>query len=319
MELAIGIDIGGTSTKTALIDRSGSIVGRASFSTTECRHEADFFEALFATIGRLLEGPGRGARLAGIGAGAPSVNEGEGTIENAANLPFSPVVPFVRLLEHQYGLPVFLVKDGNASTLGEWHFGAARGMRNFMLLTLGTGLGCGIVADGRLLGGEFGHGGEAGHVCVQPGGRDCGCGRQGCLETYVSATGLKRTVFELLANRMEDSSLRSLSFEAMTARHVFEAARAADPLARASFEFTGLVLGRALADMAAWFEPEAVVLSGGLAMAADLLFVPAAENLERHALAFHKGKIKLLPSALGENDAALLGAAAIVWQQAASL
>jgi glucokinase len=219
-------------------------------------------------------------------------------------------------VRERYGGPASLVKDSNASTLGEWHYGAARGMSNFLLLTLGTGLGCGIVADGRLLGGQYGHGGEAGHVCAVPGGRACGCGRLGCLETYASATGLKRTAFELMANTLTPSVLRSETYDGMTARHISEAALAGDALALATFGKTGEVLGRAIADMAAWFEPEAVVLSGGLAMAGDLLLGPTTEGLERHALAFHRGhKIKLLPSALGENDAALLGAAALVFQR----
>ncbi len=312
MQLALGIDIGGTSTKLALVDTSGNITARSSFSTADRLDEHDFFRYLFAGIDELV---GESVGLVGIGAGAPSANEQQGTIENAANLPFSPKVEFVKTMRERYNVPVLLVKDSNASTLGEWHFGAAKGMENFMLLTLGTGLGCGIVADGRLLGGEFGHGGEAGHVCVQPNGRACGCERFGCLETYVSATGLKRTVFDNLANRMEDSPLRSLSYEAMTARHIFEAALSGDFLAKKTFEQTGEVLGRALADMAAWFEPAAIVLSGGLAMAGDLLFAPTIESLERHALVFHKGHIiKVLPSALGENDAALLGTAALVWK-----
>ena len=313
MQLALGIDIGGTSTKLALIDPAGNISVRHSFSTSDRTDEHDFFRCLFDSIDELLvNGP---VQLVGIAAGAPSANEQQGTIENAANLPFSPKVEFVKTVRERYAVPVSLVKDSNASILGEWHFGAAKGMKNFMLLTLGTGLGCGIVANGQLLGGEFGHGGEAGHVCVQPNGRACGCGRFGCLETYVSATGLKRTVFELMANTMHDSPLRSTSYEAMTARHIFEAAQSGDFLAKKTFELTGEVLGRALADMAAWFEPAAIVLSGGLAMAGDLLFAPTIESLEQHALAFHKGhKIKVLPSALGENDAALLGAGALVWK-----
>ena len=312
MQLALGIDIGGTSTKLALVDHSGHITARNSFSTADRSDEHDFFRCLFAGIDELVGGS---VELEGIGAGAPSANEQQGTIENAANLPFSPKVEFTKTVQERYGVPVFLVKDSNASTLGEWHFGAAKGMNNFMLLTLGTGLGCGIVAGGRLLGGEYGHSGEAGHICVQPNGRACGCGRFGCTETYVSATGLKRTAFELMASTMHDSPLRSLSYEAMTARHISEAAQSGDFLAKKTFEETGEVLGRALADMAAWFEPAAIVLSGGLAMAGDLLFAPTIESLERHSLAFHKGhKIKVLPSALGENDAALLGAGALVWK-----
>ena len=312
MQFALGIDIGGTSTKLALVGASGNICERGSFSTSERSDEHDFFHHLFANIEKMMA---NGAKIKGIAAGAPSVNEQQGTIENAANLPFSPKVEFVKTVQERFDLPTHLVKDSNASTLGEWHFGAAKGMSNFMLLTLGTGLGCGIVANGHLLGGQYGHSGEAGHICVVPSGRACGCGRHGCTETYVSATGLKRTVFELMANTLTDSSLRNVSFRDMTARHVADAALAGDALALAAFDKTGEVLGRAIADMAAWFEPEAVVLSGGLAMAGHLLFAPTIENLELYSLAFHKGhKIKVLPSALGENDAALLGAAALVWK-----
>jgi glucokinase len=314
MKLALGIDIGGTSTKLALIDPQGNILARNAFSTADRTDEHDFFRHLFATADALLGSEGA-SQLAGIAAGAPSANEQKGTIENSANLPFSPVVELVKTVQERYRMPTFLVKDSNASILGEWHYGAAKGMKNFLLLTLGTGLGAGIVANGQLLGGEFGHGGEAGHICVEPGGRACGCGRFGCTETYVSATGLKRTVFELMANTMTHSPLRSESYDGMTARHIFEAAQSGDALALAAFHKTGEILGRAIADMAAWFEPQAVVLSGGLAMAGNLLFAPTIDSFERHALAFHKGhKIKVLPSALGENDAALLGAGALVWK-----
>ncbi len=309
---ALGIDIGGTSTKLALVDATGSIHDRASFSTSERSDEHDFFRHLFTSIEKMMA---NGADIKGIAAGAPSVNEQQGTIENAANLPFSPRVEIVKTVQERFGLPTQLVKDSNASTLGEWHFGAAKGMSNFMLLTLGTGLGCGIVANGMLLGDQHCHSGEACHICVEPGGRACGCGRHGCTETYVSATGLKRTVFELMVNTLIDSPLRNISYHDLTARHVSDAALSGDALALAAFGKTGEVLGRAIADMAAWFEPEAVVLSGGLAMAGDLLFKPTIEQLEHYSLAFHKGhKIKVVPSALGENDAALLGAAALVWK-----
>jgi len=316
VEFAIGIDIGGTTTKIALVDPAGRIAGRASFSTADRQSEGDFFRSLFFSIAGLLDRAGGEFHLAGIGAGAPSTNEREGIIENAANLPFSPKVEFVKILTEQYGLPVSLVKDSNASTLGELNYGAAKGMKNFILLTLGTGLGCGVVTDGRLLSGKDGHAGEAGHVCVSKQGRECGCGRRGCLETYVSATGLKRTVFELMSNSLADSGLRSVSYEKMTAKAIAQAALEGDGLAQQAFDLTGEILGQALADMAAWFDPEAIFLSGGLAAAGDLLFRPTAKSLEVHLLDFYKGKIKLLPSALGENDAALLGAASLVWNGA---
>lgn len=315
MHLGLGIDIGGTSTKLALVDRQGTITARASFSTLEQRNEDGFFSALFEAIEGLLLATGTAGQLSGIGAGAPSVNEMEGSIENPANLPFRGKVPFTALLRQHFDLPVFLVKDSNASTLGEMRYGAAKGMQDLILLTLGTGLGCGVVTNGRLLGGSMGHAGEAGHICVDKNGRQCGCGRRGCLETHVSATGLKRTVFELLSHTMASSMLRSLSYDAMTSKVIFEAAHSGDPIALQAFDHTGKVLGQALADMAAWFEPEAFILSGGLASAGDLLFKPTLQSLERHLLSFQKGKIKLLPSALGENDAALLGAASLVWYQ----
>ncbi len=317
VELAIGIDIGGTNTKIALVDPEGTILGRTHISTSDQEDEHHFFNALFFAISNLLKKNPSAFHLAGIGAGAPSVNEIEGTIENAANLPFSPRVEFVKILKEQYGIPVFLVKDSNASTLGEMRYGAASGMKNVVLLTLGTGLGCGVVMEGQLLRGEQGHASEAGHVCVQKNGRDCGCGRKGCLETYVSATGLKRTAFELMSRTMKASKLRTLSFEAMTAKVISDIALQGDELAKEAYDYTGEVLGQALADMAAWFEPEAFILSGGLAAAGELLFQPTIESLEQHCLAFHKGKLKVLPSSLGENDAALLGAASLVWKEGA--
>ncbi len=314
MKLAIGIDIGGTNANMALVSPAGRIVRRAQISTSEQADERSFFGALFSALSELMAGAGGNIQWAGIGVGAPSVNESEGTIENPANLPFSSRVEFVKIVKEHYQLPVFLAKDSNVSALGEMRYGAAQGMKNFVLLTLGTGLGCGIVMDGRLLRGERGHAGEAGHVCVQKDGRVCGCGRRGCLETYVSATGLKRTVFELMANTLEDSILRDISYKALNAKAISEAARQGDPLALKAFALTGEVLGQALADMAAWFEPEAFILSGGLAAAGEFLFKPGIESLEKYSLAFNKGKIRVAPSSLGENDAALLGAASLVWE-----
>lgn len=313
MKLALGIDIGGTTTKLALVDPAGVILERTSFSTVSQQNEDEFFRSLFLAVASILKNVSSEFQLAGIGAGAPSANELDGTIENAANLPFSPKVEFVQVLREQYDLPVFLVKDSNASTLGEWHHGAAKGLKNFILLTLGTGLGCGIVSNGRLLTGRTGHASEAGHTCVNKYGRECGCGRKGCLETYVSATGLKRTIFKLMGNSLRPSALRQVSYETLTAREIARAAEIGDTLALEAFAYTGEVLGRALADMVAWFDPASIFLSGGLAASGDLLFKPAAKSMEKHLLNLYQGKVKLLPSALGDNDAALLGAASLVW------
>lgn len=313
MKYAIGIDIGGTTIKLALIGQDGRIGERITIATSTIQDKTAFFQSLFLAINDLWSKQADDCILTGIGVGAPSVNEKKGTIEDAANLPFTGAVPFVKILHRKYGLPVYLVKDSNAATLGELKFGAARGMKNFILLTLGTGLGCGVLTNGKLLSGEHGHASEAGHVCVNKFGRECGCGRRGCLETYVSATGLKRTVFQLMGNTLEKSSLRKVSFDAMTSRDVYEAAKSGDPLAIKAFHYTGEVMGQALADMAAWFEPEAVLLSGGLAGAGDLLLRPTVKSMEKHLLTFQKQKISVRLSALGENDAALLGAASLVW------
>ncbi|MCB0609401.1 MAG: ROK family protein [Lewinellaceae bacterium] len=313
-KLALGIDIGGTSTKLALIDEKGRLVNSAAFPT-QAKSGADaFLGALAASASELMDGAGLGAgNLSGIGIGAPSADEEKGAIEGAANLPFEGEAPVVDYLSKYFNLPVYLIKDSSAALLGEKYFGAARPYNHFALLTLGTGLGCSLMANGKLVRGATGLAGEFGHALVRPGGRQCGCGKRGCLETYVSATGIKRTVFELQAELSGPSLLRRIAFEDLTAHDIFKAAESGDELAGAAFRRTGELLGIKAADLVMLFQPEAVIIAGGLAEAGNRLLDPMQEALEANLLSMHKGKIRLLRSALPMNQAALMGAAALVW------
>lgn len=310
MELAASIDIGGTYTKIALVSSEGQILSRKELNTQSSRSVETYFEAIYDQIDQLLKEQ-ENPELAGLGIGAPGCNERLGTIERTANLIFETSVPIRDIFARRFGVPAYLIKDSNAAALGEHLFGGAAGMQNFLLLTLGTGLGCGLFVNGRLVRGEHGLASELGHITVDPAGRRCGCGRRGCFETYVSATGLKRTVFHLLAEEPMNSELRHFNYLEMTARHIAEAAERGDELALEAFRYTARILALKIADMAAAFDPEAVFLSGGLAQAGDLLFKPTKEFLDKQVLYLMKGKIRVLASQLGANDAALLGAASL--------
>lgn len=258
-------------------------------------------------------------RLAGIGVGAPSCNELAGTIEGAANLPFQEPFPLVQLLKEAYNVPVWLTKDSNAALLGESRYGSGRGIQNFILITLGTGLGSSIMANGKLVKGGSGLAGEAGHIRVANNNRKCACGKTGCLETYVSALGLKRTAMALMAEEMTESDLRAYSFEQLNAQLIYEAASEGDTLARQVFEITGKVLGDKMAELVAIFEPQAIVLAGGVSAAGQLLIDPMRKQMERELLEFHKNKVRILNTSLATNEAALLGAASLVWDQKKSV
>lgn len=314
MELAIGIDIGGTNTKLALVNASGDILDRRQLSTPANTSVEAYFQAIYSQIEALAASPGLSA-LAGIGIGAPACNERKGTIERTANLLIHEPVPIRDIFSAHFGVPVQLVKDANASAIGEWRFGGARGLSNFALLTLGTGLGCGLIINGTPVSGGSGLASELGHTTAIPHGRQCGCGRRGCLETYVSATGIRRTAFQLLAEEIADSELRGVTFAELTAHRLTEAAARGDGIARLAFERTGEILGRAIADLAAAVEPEAVFLSGGLAQAGEWILQPTREHLEREVLHLMRGRIRVLPSQLGANDAALLGSASLALYQ----
>jgi len=221
----------------------------------------------------------------------------------------------VELFKSHFLLPVVLTNDANAAAIGEMVFGGAKKMKDFIVITLGTGLGSGIVVNGRLVYGHDGFAGEIGHTNVFPGGRQCGCGRRGCLETYVSATGIKRTVFDLLANSLEDSVLRTINFNDLTAEMIAKAAKEGDQIAKKAFDYTASILGQKLADSVAHTSPEAIFLFGGLSKSGDLLLVPTRKYLEENLLAVYRGKIKVLLSEMKEVNAAVLGASALIWDE----
>lgn len=310
MKLSVGIDIGGTNTAFGLVDEIGRIVARGNISTRNNTDFQDYVNQVSEGIRQLL-GQTNGAELSGIGIGAANGNYYSGCIENAANLPWKGLVKIVEAFKNQFGVPVFLTNDANAAAIGEMVYGGAKGMTDFIEITLGTGLGSGIVTGGKMLYGHDGFAGECGHVIVERDGRDCGCGRKGCLETYVSATGVVRTATELLAKRNIDSELRSIPNSELTALKVSQAASRGDAIAKEVFEFTGEMLGRALADFVAITSPQAIFLFGGLAKAGEILFEPVRRSMEANMLNIFKNKTQVLPSQLGD-DAAILGSAALV-------
>ncbi len=308
MKTALSIDIGGTSTKLAMVDSQYKIVENHRLNTKVCKNEADFFEVLFHAIMPLLQAY---PETQGIGIGAPSCRAD--AIVGATNLPFSERVEIVKILETKYALSTFLIKDGSTAALGEGLFGLAKGMRNYIVLTLGTGLGCGIVLNNEIVRGSNGQAGELGHAVIKENGRVCKCGKKGCLETYVSATGIKRTVFQLMADMQLESSLRTISFAKLTSKAIFEAAKQGDALALAAFEYTAKILGRKIAELGMTFEPEGVILAGGLASAKDVLLRPTIAQMERDLLPAFRNQIKVVTSLLDTNEAALLGAASLVF------
>ena len=311
-EIAIGIDIGGTNTVFGCIDSEGKTVAEGSIPTQTKEHFEDYIDDLVAAIGDSIRNTGKEIFIVGVGIGAPNGSYRAGTIENAANLRWKGTLPIAQLMREKLNAPVKVTNDANAAALGERIFGGAKGMSDFMVITLGTGLGSGIVVNGDLLYGYEGFAGEVGHVIVRPGGRECACGRKGCLETYVSATGVKRTVYKLLAKHLGDSTLRDIPFNDLNAKMVAEAANRGDLVALETFKYTGKMLGEALSNVASVTAPEAIFLFGGLAKAGDLLFDPVRKVMEENLLFLYKGKIKLLPSQLGDN-AGIFGAAALIW------
>ena len=233
----------------------------------------------------------------------------------APNLPWRGRVEVAKEFNAQFELPVWVTNDAKAAAIGEMMFGSAKGMSNFLVVTLGTGLGSGFVVNGNLIYGHDGFAGEFGHVIVTPEGRDCGCGRKGCLETYVSATGIKRTVYKFIADSIQPSSLRALSFDQLSADMITKAAAAGDPVAMHAFDYTGRILGSKLADMVNIFSPEAIILFGGLAKAGDYIFKPVQEQMEADLMPIFKNKVKILPSGIQGSNAAVLGAAALAWKE----
>jgi glucokinase len=308
--VAVGIDIGGTNTKIGLIDISGKTCASTAIKT-EMQVGIREFVAKICTQINLLKG--ENLEIQSIGIGSPGVNPIKGTIEYSANLGVEQV-NLVKLFQEFYTVPVSLTNDANAAAVGEMMFGGAKEMKNFAVVTLGTGLGCGIVANGNLVQGMQGFAGELGHVIAVSEGRQCNCGRKGCLETYASATGIVRTVYQLIAERLSSSKLKSIAFEQLNAEIITQYAIEGDTLAIESFEYTGEILGAKLADLVIIQDPEAIFLFGGLVKAGDLLITPTQKSMEKNLLKMYQNKVKILPSFLQNENVAVLGAAALAWK-----
>ena len=315
-QLVVGIDIGGTNSVFGLVDREGNMYGEGVVPTRKYPDFDQYLEELYIGINNLLKTVDIEYELVGIGIGAPCANHYKGPIDNAADLVWKGVLPFTEKMKRYFpNLPVILTNDANAAAIGEMIYGGAKGMKDFIVVTLGTGVGSGFVANGQLVYGHDSFAGELGHVIVNHTGRMCGCGRKGCLETYASATGIKRTAFKLLADHIEDSEFRNISYNDLTAEMITKAALNGDPLAIEAYEYTGMVLGRALADAVAITSPEAIFLFGGLAKAGKYIFEPTKKYMEMYMLSNFRNKVKLLPSAIDGKNAAVLGASALVWQE----
>ena len=314
-EVVIGIDIGGTNTKFGYVDREGNNLSSGSIPTDKYENLDDYMDYLHKELEKCKNEIDEDIKLAGIGIGAPNGNYYKGTIEYAPNLKWKGVVNLTDHFNKYCDVPVRLTNDANAAALGEMIYGGAKNMKDFIVITLGTGLGSGIVVNGDVVHGHDGFAGELGHTIVKPNGRRCGCGRRGCLETYVSATGIKRTVFKLFAATMEDSELRKYSYNELTAEMITKAAEKGDKLALEAFDNTGKVLGLKLADAVAHTSPEAIFLFGGLSKAGDFIFKPVQQYMEENLLEIYKNKVKILPSGLMDKNAAVMGASALIWKE----
>ena len=309
----VGIDCG-QKTTMGIVDTRGKIVATTSIKMTDYLEFEEYISEMAKSLRRIMAGVGGPQMIRGIGIGAPNANFYSGNIEYPSNLPWKGILPLGELLYEHLGIPVAVTNDANAAAIGEMTYGVARGMRDFVLVTLGTGVGCGIVVNGQLVYGHDGFAGEIGHLKMIRGGRSCGCGGKGCLEAYASATGVARTAREYLATRTDESLLRSLNPEEITSKDVYDAAQKGDALSKEIFEFTGRLLGEALADFACSTAPEAFVLYGGLSKAGDLLLNPLVQAMEENLIPVWRGKIKVIMSQLVSSEAAVLGASALGWK-----
>jgi glucokinase len=312
--LSIGIDIGGTGTKFGIVDRDGNVLFSDEMSTKKHAEVGTFIDELYTALAVLIEKAGGVGRMKGIGVGAPNGNYYTGTIEYAPNLPWKGIIPLAKLIENKFKLPVTLTNDANAAAIGEMMYGAAKGMKDFIMITLGTGVGSGIVANGKLIYGHDGFAGELGHTIVIPDGRlHPGTGKKGSLESYCSATGVRNTAVEILENSDRPSSLRNVPIDDLDSKKVYEAATEGDEVAHYIFDFTGRILGLALANAVMFSSPEAIILFGGLTKAGDLILKPTREHMEANLIQVFQNKVKILISHLKESDAAILGGSALVW------
>ena len=310
----VGIDIGGTNTVFGIVDARGTIIASSSIKTSGYPTVEEYADEVCKNLLPLIIANGGVDKIRGIGVGAPNGNYYNGTIEFAPNLPWKGVIPLAAMFEEKLGIPTALTNDANAAAIGEMAYGAARGLKDFIMITLGTGVGSGIVINGQLVYGNDGFAGELGHVIVNSEGRACGCGRKGCLETYCSATGVARTAREFLVQRTDPSLLRNIPAEEIVSKDVYDAAVKGDKLAQDIFEYTGTILGTALANFIAFSSPEAIILFGGLAKSGDYIMKPVQKAMEENVLKIYEGKTKLLLSQLKDADAAVLGASALGWE-----
>ncbi|HEV7781240.1 MAG TPA: ROK family protein [Chitinophagaceae bacterium] len=313
---AIGIDVGGTSTKFGIVDKDGHILKQGRLGTNDAPGVEGFIDELKEKLMPMIEEAGGIGNFAGIGAGAPNGNYYTGNIEYAANLKWRGIIPFARMIHNKIGLPVKLTNDANAAAMGEMVYGCAKGMKHFITITLGTGVGSGIVIDGKIVLGHDGFAGELGHTIIRHDGRlHPGTGLKGSLESYASATGVRETALEMLTQHpKQESLLRSYSIDDLTSQSVYDCAMKGDKIANDIFAFTGSILGEALANFVMFSSPEAIVLFGGLTKAGDLIMHPTKEAMEASLIQVFKNKVKLMFSNLQEADAAILGASALVWE-----
>ena len=313
----VGIDIGGTFTKYGIIDRVGNVLMEGSVPTDQTDDINVYLAGLSGAVQKAIKELGDSVSIKGVGIGAPNGNYKAGSIEFAPNLKWAhgKVVHLVELLHQYFNIPIAVTNDANAAAIGEMIYGGAKEVKDFVLITLGTGLGSGVVVNGELVYGHDGFAGEIGHVRVKDNGRLCGCGRRGCLEAYASAPGIKRTVFELLAEYNGNSELSKYSFDQLTSEMIFQAATRNDKVALEAFRITGDLLGIKLADTVAHTSPQKIFLFGGLAKSGDYILKPTRESFERNLLKIYQNKIPVELSSLAEGNVAILGASALIWQE----
>ncbi len=311
----VGVDIGGTGTKFGIVDNVGNVLFSSEMSTKKHEQVHTFIDELDEKLTELIDKVGGVGRIKGIGVGAPNGNIYTGTIEYAPNLPWKGIIPLAKMIQDKTKLPVKLTNDANAAAVGEMKYGAAQGMKDFIMITLGTGVGSGIVANGQLIYGHDGFAGELGHTIIIPDGRlHPGTGKRGSLESYASATGVTLTAIEILEKSDRPSLLRAVTPNELNSKIVFEAATKGDEIAKEVFDYTGKILGMALANFVMFSSPEAIILFGGLTKAGDLILKPTREHLEDNVIEIFQNKVKILVSHLKESDAAILGASALMWE-----
>ena len=310
----LGLDMGGTNSVLGVVDARGHVLARTSIKTQAFPDINDYVNALYDEAIKIVDSVGGMDLIRGIGAGVPNGNYYTGYIQDAMNLPWQ-TVPFAQLMSDRFGIPCKITNDANAAAMGEMTYGAARGMKNFIMITLGTGVGSGIVIDGKVVYGHDGFAGELGHTCAVRGeeGRQCNCGKKGCLEAYASATGVARTAKEIISSTTKDTILRKLDIDAITSKDVYDAAEQGDEVAKEIFDFTGTILGQQLADFIAFSAPEAIVLFGGLTKSGHWIKDPVEKAMNENVLPLWRNKVAVLFSDLKEADAAVLGASALAW------